>query len=480
MSQMRTSSSILIGIAVCVSATVFILIWYEYYLIAFTIMIVYCVISYAIITQKYLLSLCALIPFSQPVPISLGVKTIGFMPEYILLPLFGIFVIFKKIRHNKIDVIPTGLIVPYLLFLIVAGMSLAITGSEIGFSNIIPGIGTLYILLITIIVFICLNEYIESEHQSAEIIFVLLASSIVISLYGIVEYITHISIMRYRIRSFFETFLWNEGGGNPNSLGTYLMIIILLGIGMRKEYKGKRLKVINISLLLNFIALILSGSRSSLVGTLVGGFTLGIRRDKRILFSAIPLIAGITYFISTVPKAWDRLMSTFSILSDQKVINFFLHVDPNKLDWERIGYFGLGGYNIDVVAGANRFAAWITGVKVFGEFPLLGVGLQMSKVYTGLETAENLWLDIAIMTGTIGMIFFIWWISRILKISRSEYNTSLRSFKESYRESYKIILLGIFITTLTGSVMLVLKLVIVFWVLTSLLWVLQVKNKAIN
>jgi putative inorganic carbon (hco3(-)) transporter len=471
---------IIISIVIIVSIIIFVLSWYEYYLIAIIIIVSGCFLVFAIIKNKYLQSLCALIPFSQPLPLALGVKTIGFMPEYILLPILSLFLIVEKMRQNKIEFIHTGLIIPYALFLLVSGISLTLTGAEIGFARIIPGIGTLYILSIALIVFICLNENVKSENQSADITFVLLASSILVSLYGIIEYIIHYSITNYRIRSFFVTLLWEEGGSNPNSLGTYLMIMVLLGVGIRRVYYGKRKSLINLSLLLNFIALVLSGSRSSLLATLIGGFALGVRRDKRILLVAIPLIGGITYIISTIPRAWDRLTSIISILSDQKVINFFLHVDPNKLDWERIGLFGLGGYNIDIIAGANRFATWVTGIKVFSKFPLLGVGFQMSKDYTGFETAENLWLDIAIMTGVIGMFLFLWWVIRIVKISRADKEINMNPFTDSFGESYRIILLGIFITTLTGSVMFVLKLVVLFWVLTSLQCALHSKRTASN
>jgi hypothetical protein len=470
------SLRIIISIVLIMSIGIFVLSWYEYYLIAIIILLASCFLVFTIIKQKYLQSLCAFIPFSQPLPLALGAKTIGFMPEYILLPIIGLFLIIEKVRQNKIELLHTGLIVPYTLFLFVSGVSLALTGSEIGFAKIIPGIGTLYILSIALIFFICLNEYIKSENQSADITFVLLASSILVSLYGIFEYIINLSVTNYRIRSFFGTFLWEEGGSNPNSLGTYLMIIILLGVGMRKEYHGGRKSIINFSLLLNFIALVLSGSRSSLLAALVGGFVLGVRRDKRILLAAIPLMGGITYVISTIPRAWDRLTSIFSILSDQKVINFFLHVDPNKLNWERIGFFGLSGYNIDIIAGANRFATWVTGIKVFSEYPILGVGFQMSKDYAGFETAENLWLDIAIMTGAIGMFLFLWWVFRIVKISRADKEIHVSPFTDSFGESYRIILLGIFITTLTGSVMFVLKLVILFWVLTSLQCALHLRR----
>jgi hypothetical protein len=474
------SSIIIIGIALIISTAIFILSWYEYYLIAVIILVVGSFVTYITIKQKYLQSLCALIPFSQPLPLALGGKTIGFMPEYILLPIMGLFLLIEKVRHNKYELLHTGLIIPYTLFLFVSGVSLAFTGSEIGFSKIIPGIGTFYILSIALIVFICLNEYIKSENQSVDITFVLLASSILVSLYGIFEYTINLSITNYRIRSFFVTLLWEEGGSNPNSLGTYLMIIILLGIGIRKEYHGRRKSMINFSLLLNFIALVLSGSRSSLLATLIGGFVLGVRRDKRILLAAIPLIGGITYVISTIPRAWDRLTSIISILSDRQVINFFLHVDPNKLDWDRIGFFGLSGYNIDIIAGANRFATWVTSIKVFSGHPVLGVGFQMSKEYVGFETAENLWLDIAIMTGAVGMFFFLWWVFRIVKISRADKYNTVSPFTDSFGESYRIILLGIFITTLTGSVMFVLKLVILFWVLTSLQCTLHLRRTTIE
>jgi len=461
-------SLVIIGISLGIASAAFLLSWYEHYLIAAVILLGSCFLVYTMVTQKYLLSLCALIPFSQPLPLALGSKTIGFMPEYILLPVVGLFLLMEKVRKKDTGFLRTGLLVPYALFLFVAAVSLAITGSEMGFAKIIPGVGTLYILSIALIVFICLNEYVRSENQVSDITFVLLASSILVSLYGIIEYFINLSVKHYRIRSFFVTLFWQEGGSNPNSLGTYLMIIILLGIGMRKAYQGKRKSIINISLLINFIALVLTGSRSSLIATLIGGFALGVRRDKRILLAAIPLIGGITYVISTIPRAWDRLTSVISIISDQKVINFFLRIDPNKLDWDRIGYFGLGGYNIDIIAGANRFATWVTGIKVFGDYPVLGVGFQMSKDYAGFETAENLWLDIGIMTGAIGLSLFLWWTSRVVKISRTNKEIQISSFTNSFSESYRIILLGIFITTLTGSVMLVLKLVILFWLLTSL------------
>ncbi len=442
-----------------------------YLLSAFAFLAAFACLLLCLMRDKYLLIL-ALIPLSQPIPLDLGAKSIGIFPEYILLP--GLFVIYilDRVRSTNLRFEKTGLFFPAILFMITAFISTIYSGASVGLAKTISGFGVLYAFLLSLIIFLLVLRWLRSEEQVKQAIFVILCTSLIVSLLGICEYVIQSGRYgyNYRIVSSFATIFWKEGGGNSNTLGAYLAMTTLLGISCRKVFQGAQRRLVSFSIILSAVATVMTFSRSSIVALAAGVLVIGFFMEKRLLAWVIPVSALAVSYLLTIPRIANRLNSILTIVTDVRVIKFFSGLNPKMLNWKYIGFFGLGGYDIDVVAGANRLATWFFGIKMFLVHPIMGIGLRMYEYYTGEETTENFFLDIAVMTGIVGLLCAIWLVKRIWKMQSRIKWKSKKELTSLYLIGMKAVFIAVIVISLTGSVMFNLKLILQLWVFLAILW----------
>jgi len=422
--------------------------------------------------------LIAMIPLSQAIPIKFSGREIGIFPEYMLIPVIGFIVFLDLVQRKNLSRFKIDLFLPAFTFLAVAAISLIQAGFTFGFSKIIIGMGTLYVFILAMIMFFVIMEWYKDEVQAKRIVFALLLSSILISIIGIAQYfyLSQHEDRIVRIYSLFENILSKESSGNPNTFGTYLMMMVLLGIGLRNQFFGIKKKIVVVSILINIAAILLTASRSSLVGFLIGAFIIGVMLDRKILFGFIPIGIAILYFILAMPRMFERFISIFSILFDPKIYKLFSEIDIKSINWAYVDYYGIAGYKVDIVAGAIRFSTWIQGFSTFLKQPIIGIGLQMNYFYIGFPTSENFLLDIAVMTGLLGLAAVAWMILIIFKAVRTGMKQLATDFEKRYISTYFAILIGIMTISLTGSVMFTLKLILLFSILTGILFRISINK----
>ncbi len=282
------------------------------------------------------------------------------------------------------------------------------------------------------------SQLVESKKQCHALIKALIFSSLIISLNAIINYfgyfpIKHLVPMR-REGSGEGSFI-----GNANFLGKFLVLVLPLASAYYLTVKTKVDKVfLSTSVLILLYALLLTFTRASWVGCMVGFVTFfiltsrTILREKRkwILVSMIPALVMVV--ISTLPLLPDKKQNVTDILKERiySVFNFkegsgvatriFVWKKTIGIIQERplIGYGpdahvkAMEKFNLDY---ALKFNNW---VQIEEE----GKKIIRFNNWTLLDRAHNNYLDITVGQGLIGLaayliiiIAFQIWLWRTIK-----------------------------------------------------------------
>ncbi len=429
-----------------------------------------------------LLYLVVLVPLSQPMPLKLGAREIGIYPEYFVLPLIFLLIMVVRLRKNDLWFEKTGIAMPWLGFLLVASLSLFLSAAQLGFSTAIAGIGLMYVFVLGLLMYLLVMDFVSGEKDVRKLLIGLFLSFGLVSIIGMVEFVVMYDPQFpsvTRVTSLFDPVFMEEGRGNPNSLGTFLSIFVILAVALRKEFSGWQRRWIIGSSLLGVVTMVLTGSRSSLLALSVALLVLNMDSFRKLVIWTIPTIVAGTIIFLLNPAIGERISSIYTIATDERILNIFSRLDPRMLDWEYVHWYGLAGYDSDLVSGAMRIPSWIFGVKGFLDHPLVGIGPKMGPYFTGMETSENLFLDVALMTGVLGLGMFAWICLRVFRIVRSGLSTLERGFSHQFLKGFRAILACLFIVSLTGSVLFNLKLLLLFWILFACLWRLLHPGKAV-
>lgn len=236
-------------------------------------------------------------------------------------------------------------------------------------------------------------------------------SAIAISLYGIFQYFGLDPIPRDEIRLFWSGRAFSTMG-NPNFLGTYLVLMLPLPVfQFLKESKYIFLLVSSVI----YLCLLFTFTRSALLGfAVVMAFTLVYVVKRKYLwkkyFMLLLVLFSVTVFVNE--ESNGRLYGRFlSIGNDAQVF----------LDREE-------GYEN---AGANRIYIWLRTIDLIKESPLVGYGLEnldsifvekysdemiemYGKVYL-VDRAHNEYLHIAVSSGIPALIAYLIFIFLCLK-----------------------------------------------------------------
>ncbi len=184
-----------------------------------------------------------------------------------------------------------------------------------------------------------LVNVIRTKRQHDALVATLLLSGIVLSIWGISQYLSWSTDIRARIR------------GPVSHYMTYSGLILLLALlALSETLYGRRLRLLAApAAVLLCLALLCTRTRSTWVGLFVA-LTLYILLRRARLFAYSPLIA-ILVLSFVPPPVFNRILSTFN-RKDETVL--------------------------------SRYYLWQGGIRMIGDHPLLGVGPHMVKeVYMG-------------------------------------------------------------------------------------------------
>jgi O-antigen ligase len=242
-------------------------------------------------------------------------------------------------------------------------------------------------------------------------LFLFCTSMVIASLFGIFQYIFNLSTFtagayfgKGRVYATFE---------NPDYWGAVINLVIFYPlIYMIENKKGKR--VLNgILFVLFFINLLFSCTAGSWTGFAVGLFVIALLRYRRTLF-AVPVLAVVGF---AVPAVRNRLLSIFNLNEHNNFV---------------------------------RLKLWKTGLKMFKDYPLGGVGngnylaryVEYIKRYKELNagrnqySVHNSYIKMLAELGIFGGISFVAIYLTLLSMAYKVYKNS-REYK-----FYALALLG--------------------------------------
>ena len=398
----------------------------------------------------------------------------GINLQYILIPVLFFSWILEKITKKELSKIKLPYLYLFLTFLGVLAFTIVNQMDIVAGKMVIKGFIQVYSLANYIILFyIIVNEKLETN-DIKNILSGFLFVALIAAFIGIYQYFRIDMDDRggLRVTSIFGSLFREDTKMNPNAFGTYLVFMLAITLFFWNTIKSKyRYNLIILTVIL-FCALILSFSRSSLLALLFVIFCYTYYHSKKafLITVLIAIIGLIALFFE--PTFQDRFGSIITIITNKSVVNMFLQINPQTLDWSYVEYYGIGGYNSNVISGAFRIWAWFQGFFLFQSHPFLGIGYHLTMAFSPWPTSENLYLDMISMTGICGFSLFIMiqvvFIRdgfRLLKLSKFSHSGML----------WLTILATVFFVSLTGSILFDGKLLGIFFIIAGVFYNIKLK-----
>lgn len=179
---------------------------------------------------------------------------------------------------------------------------------------------------------------------------------------------------------------------NPNGLAFIIVVTIPLYYFVTRESPFRARIFYYLTLPICIYALILTQSRSGMIGLIVVIAGIIIKAKKKMLWSVLMIIAGVITFAALDPVHQERYLSINIYRSD------------------------VAGHE----SAQGRIDAWVTGFRVFLHRPLFGHGLGTSaeagwNVIGQPRIAHNMYIEILQELGIIGFIIFLFYVKNILQ-----------------------------------------------------------------
>lgn len=444
-------------------------IFYSYYI--FPAILILCLISIFIVNniQKSLyLLLFSMIFVMNFTLFSIGDRSIGINLDYIILPILITAWILRKIfgsENFKNSVDRTNYLkTPITVFSIICFISIIRSSFDLNFSQLIDGIVVLISWIEYAFLLFIVSDLVGEPNQIKKMILVMLALAFLVAVIGVIEYFVFRPV---RIQSLFGSF-FRRAPGAPNALGAYLAIFALFFLVFSFHFKGY-MKIFMVSGLVVLVwALVLTLSRSSWLGFLIGFVYIILKQRNRRVIIGLPALILILALIFPGPVT-HRFESIFKTASNERIISKFISIDYRILRRGMVERQLIPVYGIDIASSSLRYSAWTEALNIFKKHPLLGTGFFLERYFGNILTAENLYLELLASIGIFGFLSFIWLIVRIVRFTQIVDDSLRESFHKYFILGYKASLWVIAVVSLTGSIAFGPKILGAFWFLTGLL-----------
>lgn len=330
----------------------------------------------------------------------------------------------------------TNLNIPILLYLLVCIIS---TGIGISAGNVKLKTGFFFVLKYFeyYVVYFLVVNYVRTRKQIQLLIISLLVTC------GIVDLIALLQIPSgKRLSAPFEGEI-----GEPNTLGGYLVVMIIVSIALFTYLKSKKLKTLLLFMVgLSFIPFLLSLSRGSYLAFIPAFFTLIALSDKKALLVSL-LAAAIFAGPFIIPdKVINRVMHTFSQRTQS-------------------GQEQIGSVKVDT-STSIRLRSWSRGFDAVMERPLFGYGV------TGWYFIDNQFTKVLVETGFIGLSAFLFLLFSIFKESFKVLRSTDDRFFKGLTIGFIAGLVGIIFHSIGANTFIIVRIMEPFWLLAGLIMVI--------
>jgi O-antigen ligase len=327
---------------------------------------------------------------------------------------------------------------PIVFYIISCAFPTAI-GIMVG--RIQPLSGLFYILkyIEYFVIFFMVVNYMYSSKQARAFLTTVLITCVVICLYGIAQIPGG-----GRVSAPFE-----GHGGEPNTLGGYLVLIWAIVLGLYLTSSSPRLRrwMLVMSVLI-VIPLLFTLSRASWVAAAamyLGLIAFSKRRVTLVAIGALIVSIGPLFLPQQVTL---RALSTFQAVRDYEAT-------------ER-----LGGVSLDPSASArvttNRkaFEAW-------EKSPIWGYGITGSGIFLDSQYFRTL-----VELGVIGLIGFFWLVWTAFRMGYHNYIHARSEFSRGLSLGYLAGLMGLMVHAIGSTTFIIIRIMEPFWLITAIVFLL--------
>jgi putative inorganic carbon (HCO3(-)) transporter len=222
-----------------------------------------------------------------------------------------------------------------------------------------------------------------------------------------------------------------------NTFGRYLMVLIIFGVAIYPRTSRTDRRILAVLLAVSSVFLILTYTRSAVVGTMLGLIVVGLLQSKRLL-----LVLAVTAALFVVVD--PTLGSRFTQLgNDQSSILVTSH---NSLDW--------------------RFTQWAEVLKLSGSNPITGIGLASTQLLSA--NGQQPHNDFVRAYAEMGIVGFVAYLAVLFSLVRVGWAAVKTSVMGSFDRSVGVGFLGCAIAFIAASVVAnVLSNVVTLWYLLA-------------
>lgn len=268
------------------------------------------------------------------------------------------------------------------------------------------------IFLVFLSVFFVCRDCIDTEEKLNLVLFVLIATGVLIALYAIFQYVVGVEMDEAWVdaESFDITTRAYATFNNPNVLGEYLIVIGSLAAGMMwkcRNWAGRLFYTACFGILC--LGLLATNSRGAMLGLMFAAGLFVLLAERRLIPIGIVALLAMPFILPT--SLWERLLSSVT-MSDSS--------SQYRLSIYQAGFDMIRHY-------------WVTGIGVdaFNEiYPLFS--LEAANAYH----VHNLFLQEFIELGIVGFSVFL---ALVLLFFQKIYSTMARAARR-----YRFILAAVF------------------------------------
>lgn len=198
--------------------------------------------------------------------------------------------------------------------------------------------------------------------------------------------------------------------GQKQDVCMVIFPVILLTILRSYVYNDKKLKLFKYMFVLSLLTTLLEGSLGVVICLSILGFLLildkriNIKINKNVLISLVVIIFALIQYIS---YTFDKQVALQTFLNSLQT----------------------GGVKNKLFTVSTRFSMWSFAWNIFLKYPLTGVGdlsIDMWKQLSGFtwyhSIMDNLYMDIILNSGIIGIILFLTIVNNNFKIISEQWN----------------------------------------------------------
>lgn len=419
----------------------------------------------ALKNQRFGLGVILLLPlFGELVRLPIGPAS-GVLMSDAVIPLFALSWIIKNIVEKQSTMPKSPITIPFLLFILIAGLSLLQSLLFLSTSEVMSG--SLYLIRFLqygLLYFITLQT-VETNAQVKTLLKVLTASAILLALAGFVQLAVYPDLAALEeqgydphINRLVSTWL------DPNFAGGLLAFVmsILLGITLHIKKTKNKIGLLFIIAILG-AALFLTFSRSAYLGLIAGVFIVSLLQSRKILLIAMFLfIIGLGISPRAQERVGELTQSVTSLISSSVDTP-----DPTaKL----------------------RLQSWGQTWEIIQKRPLIGSGYNNLRAVNyqegfikDVETHSGSGSDSSLLTilATTGIAGFIPYLLLLIIPLKTAFNTWRNKKIPAFSRGYSLGLLGGIAALLIHSIfvnsLLFPSILIFLWISLGLLDVLSTK-----